>query len=35
MKGKILRIGHMGNYTIAKMNSVLNILEKTISKWRE
>jgi len=35
MKGKILRIGHMGNYTIAKMKNVLNILEKTISKWRE
>lgn len=34
MKGKILRIGHMGNYTITKMNQALNILEKTLDKWR-
>lgn len=32
MKGKILRIGHMGNYNIKKLGRALDILEKVVNK---
>ncbi|MCX7994501.1 MAG: alanine--glyoxylate aminotransferase family protein [candidate division WOR-3 bacterium] len=32
MKGKILRIGHMGNYNLKKMDNALNILEQVLRK---
>jgi len=31
MKGKILRVGHMGNYNIKKLSQVLDILEKVMA----
>lgn len=33
MRGKILRIGHMGNYTIPKLTKAVDILEKVYQKW--
>lgn len=33
MRGKILRIGHMGNYTITKLARAVDILEKVYEKW--
>ncbi len=32
MKGKILRVGHMGNYTINKLSQALDVLEKVLTK---
>ncbi len=32
MKGKILRVGHMGNYTINKVGRALDVLEKVLLK---
>ncbi|MEO0128800.1 MAG: alanine--glyoxylate aminotransferase family protein [candidate division WOR-3 bacterium] len=32
MKGKILRIGHMGNYNIKKLSKVIDILEMVMAK---
>lgn len=32
MKGKILRIGHMGNYSIKKLSQVIDILEMVMAK---
>lgn len=32
MRGKILRIGHMGNYNIKKLSQVLDILEMVMAK---
>lgn len=32
LKGKILRIGHMGNYNIAKLSRVINILERYLKR---
>jgi aspartate aminotransferase-like enzyme len=34
LKGKIIRIGHMGNYDISKMTGVLDALETLLSHWR-
>lgn len=33
MRGKILRIGHMGNYSIPKLTKAVDILEKVYRKW--
>ena len=33
MRGKILRIGHMGNYTVTKVGAAINILERVYKKW--
>lgn len=33
MRGKILRIGHMGNYTIAKVSKAVDILERVFKNW--
>ncbi|MGQ9465365.1 MAG: pyridoxal-phosphate-dependent aminotransferase family protein [bacterium] len=32
MKGKILRVGHMGNYNIKKLGMALDVLEKVMAK---
>lgn len=32
MKGKILRIGHMGNYTIKKLSHALDVFDKVMAK---
>lgn len=34
LKGTIIRIGHMGNYTIAKLDTALNALEAVTEPWR-
>jgi aspartate aminotransferase-like enzyme len=34
LKGTIIRIGHMGNYTIAKLDTALNALEAVTRQWR-
>jgi len=34
LKGKILRIGHMGNYNITKLSKALNILNRILKDWR-
>lgn len=33
MRGKILRIGHMGNYTVTKIATAINLLERVYKKW--
>ncbi|MBN2621681.1 alanine--glyoxylate aminotransferase family protein [candidate division WOR-3 bacterium] len=35
LRGTILRIGHMGNYTIPKLDKALDILEKVLRQQRE
>jgi aspartate aminotransferase-like enzyme len=34
LKGTIIRIGHMGNYTIAKLNTALDALDVVTKQWR-
>jgi aspartate aminotransferase-like enzyme len=35
LRGTIIRIGHMGNYTIEKLGQALDILESVIAKQGE
>ncbi|MGB3479000.1 MAG: alanine--glyoxylate aminotransferase family protein [bacterium] len=34
LKGKIIRIGHMGNYDVSKMTRALDVLETLLNHWR-
>jgi aspartate aminotransferase-like enzyme len=34
LKGKIIRIGHMGNYSIVKLDRALNPLESVLNQQR-
>lgn len=34
LKGKIIRIGHMGNYDVAKLGRALDALESVLNQWR-
>lgn len=34
LKGTIIRIGHMGNYTIAKLDTALDALDAVTKQWR-
>jgi len=34
LKGKIIRIGHMGNYDISKLGRALEALENVLGQWR-
>jgi aspartate aminotransferase-like enzyme len=34
LKGKIIRIGHMGNYSIAKLGRALDALNEVLKNWR-
>ena len=35
LKGTIIRIGHMGNYTVEKLKEALDALEVTVDKRRK
>ncbi|OGC38995.1 hypothetical protein A2Y85_07335 [candidate division WOR-3 bacterium RBG_13_43_14] len=34
LRGKIIRIGHMGNYTISKLDGAINVMESVIKELR-